>query len=46
MNKIPMSNYKSLLLSLRRIVSEVQKKKKQNLKQQPIINKTSIKKLK
>ena len=27
MNKIPMSNYKSLLLSLRRIVSEVQKKK-------------------
>lgn len=34
MNKLPMSDYKSLLLSLRRIVTEIQKKKNQKQRQE------------
>ena len=43
MNKLPMSDYKSLLLSLRRIVTEIQKKnQKQNQEQKRMINKLPI----
>lgn len=42
MNKLPMSDYKSLLLSLRRIVTEVQKKNQMSKQKQ--INKLPIQK--
>ena len=33
MNKIPISEYKNLIVSLRRIVTEIQKRKQQNRNQ-------------